>query len=62
MKLKDNCLTPSKSKHLKNNEGQIFEGSIWLGCYDNKSNYTEVTEEEYQTFIEEQTKEAKKYE
>lgn len=44
----NNCLTPAKNKHLKNKEGQIFEGSIYLGCYDSKDNYVEVSEEEYQ--------------
>ena len=51
MKLKDNCLTPSKGKHLKNKEGQIFEGAIYLGCYDSKDNYVEVSEEEYQEYL-----------
>ena len=51
MKLKDNCLTPAKGKHLKNKEGQIFEGAIYLGCYDSKDNYVEVTEEEYQEYL-----------
>ena len=51
MKLKDNCLTPAKGKHLKNKEGQIFEGCIYLGCYDSKDNYVEVSEEEYQEYL-----------
>ena len=50
MKLKDNCLTPSKGKHLKNKEGQIFEGAIYLGCYDSKDNYVEVSEEEFDNY------------
>ncbi len=52
MKQTDNKLTPAKGKHLKNKEGQIFEGAIWLGCYDNKDNYVEVSEEEYQASLE----------
>lgn len=52
MKLKANQLIPSKGKHLKNKEGQIFEGCIYLGCYDDKSNYVEVSEEEYQASLE----------
>ena len=48
---KDNCLTPSKGKHLKNKEGQIFEGSIYLGCYDSKDNYVEDSEEEFQEYL-----------
>ena len=52
MKLKDNCLTPAKGKHLKNKEGQIFEGAIYLGCFDSKDNYVEVSEEEYQASLE----------
>ena len=51
MKLKDNCLTPAKGKHLKNKEGQIFEGAIYLGCFDSKDNYVEVSEEEYQEYL-----------
>ena len=58
---KDNCLTPSKGKHLKNKEGQIFEGSIYLGCFDSKDNYVEVSEEEYQEYLTELESEAKKY-
>ena len=61
MKLKDNCLTPSKGKHLKNKEGQIFEGAIYLGCFDSKDNYVEVSEEEYQEYLTELESEAKKY-
>ena len=61
MKLKDNCLTPAKGKHLKNKEGQIFEGAIYLGCFDSKDNYVEVSEEEYQEYLTELESEAKKY-
>ena len=61
MKLKDNCLTPAKGKHLKNKEGQIFEGCIYLGCFDSKDNYVEVSEEEYQEYLTELESEAKKY-
>ena len=50
MKLKDNCLTPSKGKHLKNKEGQIFEGAIYLGCFDSKDNYVEVSDEEFDSY------------
>ncbi len=55
MKQLNNKLTPAKGKHLKNKEGQIFEGNIWLGCYDSKDNYTEVSEEEYQEYLKEVT-------
>ena len=58
MKLKDNCLTPSKGKHLKNKEGQIFEGCIYLGCFDSKDNYVEVSDEEYQEYLTELESEA----
>ena len=61
MKLKDNCLTPSKGKHLKNKEGQIFEGSIYLGCFDSKDNYVEVSDEEYQEYLTELESEALEY-
>ena len=52
MTLTGNKLTPAKNKHLKNKEGQIFEGTIYLGCYDSKDNYVEVSEEEYQKQLE----------
>ena len=61
MTLKDNCLTPAKGKHLKNKESQIFEGAIYLGCFDSKDNYVEVSEEEYQEYLTELESEAKKY-
>jgi hypothetical protein len=51
MTLKGNCLMPSNGKHLKNKSGYIFEGAIYLGCYDSKDNYVEVTEEEYQDYL-----------
>ena len=50
MKLKDNCLTPSKGKHLKNKEGQIFEDAIYLGCFDSKDNYVEVSDEDFDNY------------
>ena len=53
MTLTGNKLTPAKNKHLKNKEGQIFEGTIYLGCHDSKDNYVEVSEEEYQKYLEE---------
>ena len=54
MELISNKLVPANGKHLKNKDGQIFEGAIWLGIYDSKDNYVEVTEEEYQKWLEEQ--------
>lgn len=52
MILVNNCLTPSKGTHLKSKTGQIFEGCLYLGCYDSKDNYVEVSEEEYQASLE----------
>lgn len=57
MTLKGNKLTPAKGKHLKNPEGMIFEGCAYLGCHDSKSNYSEVSEEEYQEYLERVRKE-----
>ena len=54
MELINNKLVPATGKHLKSKEGQIFEGAIWLGIYDSKDNYAEVSEEEYQKWLEEQ--------
>ena len=51
MELINNKLVPANGKHLKNKEGQIFEAAIWLGIYDSKDNYVEVTEEEYQEYL-----------
>ena len=54
MKLTNNKLTPAKNKHLKNvNTGDCFESCIYLGCYDSKDNYVEVSEEEYQEYLKE---------
>ena len=45
-------LTPRENKHFKNiNTGDIYEGIIYLGIYDNESNYVEVSEEEYQEYL-----------
>lgn len=51
MQLKDNKLTPKKGYHLQDKNGNVFEGCIYLGCYDSKSNYVEITEEEYQAIL-----------
>lgn len=49
----NNKLTPNKNKHLKNiNTGDIYESCIYLGIYDDESNYVEVDEEEYQEYLE----------
>lgn len=49
-----NKLTPNENMHLKNiNTGDIHEGTIYLGIYDNPNNYIEVTEEEYQDWLNE---------
>lgn len=48
----NNVLTPESNMHLKNvNTGDIYEGAIYLGIYDSASNYVEVTEEEYQEYL-----------
>lgn len=45
-------LAPSEGMHLKNiNNGDIYEGAIYLGAYDDKANYEEVTEEVYQEYL-----------
>lgn len=45
-------LVPSEGMHLKNiNNGDIYEGAIYLGVYDDKTNYEEVTEEVYQEYL-----------
>jgi hypothetical protein len=54
MELINNKLVPASGKHLKNKDSQIFESAIWLGIYDSKDNYVEVSEEEYQKWLEEQ--------
>lgn len=45
-------LKPSEGMHLKNiHTGDIYEGTIYLGIYDSPDNYVEVTEEEYQEWL-----------
>ena len=52
MKQINNKLIPDENKHLKDiNSGEIYEGSVYLGIYDNAENYTEVSEEEYQEWL-----------
>ena len=47
-------LKPSTSKHLKNiNTGDIYEGTIYLGIHDTEQNYIEVSQEEYEKYLEE---------
>ena len=54
-------LTPTQGMHLKNIlTNDIAEGIIYLGKLDSPSNYIEVTEEEYQTFLKQQEEEANK--
>ena len=52
MELIKNKLIPSANMHLKDvRTGDIAEGYIYLGIYDSPNNYVEVTEEEYQEWI-----------
>lgn len=45
-------LIPGKNKHYKNIEnGDIYEGTIYLSVYDSVDNYVEVSEEEYQASL-----------
>lgn len=45
-------LKPSYGMHLKDiYSGDIYEGAIYLGIYDSAENYVEVTEEEYQEWL-----------
>ena len=45
-------LYPDENKHLKNiNSGEMYEDSICLGIYDSAENYVEVSEEEYQEWL-----------
>lgn len=52
MILNKNKLTPSAGMHLKNiHNGDVYDAYIYLGKYDSEDNYIEVSEEEYQAFI-----------
>ena len=52
MTQENNKLIPSENKHLKNiNTNMIFEREIYLGKYDTKDNYVEVSESEYQDYL-----------
>ena len=54
-------LTSTQGMHLKNIlTNDIAEGIVYLGKLDSPSNYIEVTEEEYQTFLKQQEEEANK--
>lgn len=45
-------LEPAQGMHLKSkSRNDIYEGKIYLGVNDSPDNYTEVTEEEYQTHL-----------
>ena len=45
-------ITPNENKHFKNIvTGDIYEGEIYLGIYDHESNYIEVSEKEYQEYL-----------
>lgn len=51
-------LTPRAKMHFKNiHTGDIHEGEIYLGIYDNTDNYVEVTEAEYQEYLKKQEEE-----
>lgn len=52
MELVGKKLMPSANMHLKNKDnGDIYDTYIYLGKYDSQDNYIEVSEEEYQAFI-----------
>ena len=52
MTQENNKLIPSENKHLKNiNTNMIFESIIYLGKYDTKDNYVEVSENDYQDYL-----------
>lgn len=56
MELIKNKLIPSANMHLKDiRTNEIHEGYIFLGKYDSKENYVEVTEAEYQAWLKETT-------
>lgn len=61
MELIKNKLIPSEGMHWKKNveNGDIYEGTIYLGIYDSPENYVEVTEEEYQEYLTNKENEAK---
>ena len=50
-------LQPSENMHLKDiHTGDIYEGEIYLGKYDSANNYVEISQEEYQKYLEEKIK------
>lgn len=45
-------LEPSTGKYLKNIKTlDVFQGPIFLGIYDSADNYIEVSESEYQQYL-----------
>ena len=52
MTQENNKLIPNNGTHLKNiNTNAIFESIIYLGKYDTKDNYVEVSENDYQDYL-----------
>lgn len=48
-------IIPNINKHFKDiHTGDIYEGIVYLGIYDNEENYIEVSEEEYQEYLKQQ--------
>ena len=51
-------LIPSEGMRIKHNDsGQIYEGTVFLGCEDDSNKYVEVTEAEYQEYLSSQNEE-----
>ena len=46
-----NIIIPEEGKHLKDKEGTIFEGKIYTPDYITEEYFTQVSEEEYQEFL-----------
>jgi hypothetical protein len=53
-------LIPNQNKHFKSIiTNDIYEGIIYLGIHDSEDNYIEVSEEEYQEYLQRNTEASK---
>ena len=50
----------SSTGYLKSLDGSVWESPIYLGIYDRKDNYEEVSKEEYEDYLKKQEDELEK--
>lgn len=50
----------SSTGYIKSLDGSVLESPIYLGIYDSKDNYEEVSNEEYEDYLKKQEDELEK--